>query len=205
MQLDREIRPVTAKQAQKELSHETILASAARVLRERGIAGMSVSEVMKGAGLTVGGFYAHFTSKEALVNDTLRDAAADMRERLFRGLEAKPAEARAEVVLKRYLNTTHRDASAEGCPFPAVVGEIGTTSPDHGETLGEELAALAAELQRVLPERDGPLAPRQLALALLALMIGGLALSRALRGTLSQDVLRACRDVGIAMTRKPER
>jgi TetR/AcrR family transcriptional repressor of nem operon len=54
------------KTEQKERTHETILASAARLIREHGISGARVADVMKGAGLTVGGFYAHFASKEAL-------------------------------------------------------------------------------------------------------------------------------------------
>src|SRR6266511_1826540 len=111
---------MNAKAERKERSHEAILDSAARLLRERGISGARVADVMKGAGLTVGGFYAHFASKEALVDDALRQTAASMRERLFLRLEEKDEADRAEVVLKRYLSAAHRDAVDEGCPFPAV-------------------------------------------------------------------------------------
>src|SRR3954463_13771201 len=116
---------MSAKIEQKERSHETILESAARLVRERGISGTRVADVMKGAGLTVGGFYAHFTSKEHLVDEALRRTAATLRDRLFSKLDEKPAEDRAEVVLKRYLSPAHRDEHLLGCPFPAVVGEIG--------------------------------------------------------------------------------
>ncbi len=187
---------MAAKDEQRDQSHEKILASAARILRESGIAGAKVAEVMKGAGLTVGGFYAHFASKEALVNDTLRRTAGEMRARLFRAIEEKPASARGEVVLKRYLSAAHRDEYVEGCPFPAVVGEVGTTAPEHGEVLAEQVSALSSELSRHLPKGD--LAPRHLALGLVALMVGGLSLSRAVRGTaLSDEILRACRALGI--------
>lgn len=192
----------TTKDEQKQQSHEKILASAASLLRRTGIAGARVADVMKGAGLTVGGFYAHFGSKESLVNEALRRTAAQMRERLFRGLDQKPAAARVEVVLKRYLSVAHRDEFAEGCALPAVVGEIGTTSPEHGEALAEQVAALASELRRHLPGGDGALAPRHLALGLIALMFGGLSLARAVRGTaLSEEVLRACRALGIHAVR----
>src|SRR3954465_11064560 len=93
---------------QKALSHETILESAARLVRERGIAGVPVAEVMKGAGLTVGGFYAHFASKTALIDEALRRIAAGVRERLFERIEEKPPADRAEVILKRYLSPAHR-------------------------------------------------------------------------------------------------
>src|SRR5688500_13222660 len=98
-----------ARTQQKERSRERIRASASRLVRERGIAGARVADVMEAAGLTVGGFYAHFDSKQSLVDDTLRRTFAEMREVLFAGLDEKPAADRAEVVLKRYLSTTHRD------------------------------------------------------------------------------------------------
>jgi len=90
------------------------------------ISGARVADVRKGAGLTVGGFYAHFLSKEMLVDDALRLTAGRTRERLFAGLDAKDASDRADVVLKRYLSTAHRDQVDEGCPFPAVIGEVST-------------------------------------------------------------------------------
>jgi TetR/AcrR family transcriptional repressor of nem operon len=130
---------MNAKAEQKERSHETILDSAARLVRERGIAGARVAEVMKGAGLTVGGFYAHFGSKEELVDEALRRTGNELRDRLFSRLEEKPEADRAEVVLKRYLSAAHRDEQTMGCPLPAVVGEIGTTAPEHRAALAEQV------------------------------------------------------------------
>jgi TetR/AcrR family transcriptional repressor of nem operon len=195
---------MNAKAEQKERSHETILASAARLLRERGVAGARVAEVMKGAGLTVGGFYAHFGSKEALVDATLRRTATELRDKLFARLEEKPAEDRAEVVLKRYLSAAHRDDYVQGCPLPAVVGEIGTTAPEHAAALREQVEAISSQLEDLLPA--GRALPRRyLALGLVALMYGGLSLARAVRGTdLSDEVLKACRALGaLAARREP--
>src|ERR1700743_3966618 len=93
----------------KERTHRSILASAVRLLRSKGMAGASVAEVMKGAGLTVGGFYAHFASKEALIDDTLRRTSAKLRERLFAKLDEKPEAERADTVLRRHLRPQHRD------------------------------------------------------------------------------------------------
>lgn len=192
---------MNAKVEQKEKSHETILESAARLVRERGIAGARVADVMKGAGLTVGGFYAHFGSKEELVDAALRRDGDELRGRLFARLDEKPEADRAEVVLKRYLSADHRDAQTMGCPLPAVVGEIGTTASEHREVLGEQVEALCAGLEEHLPKGRGT-SRRVLALGLVALMYGGLSLARALRGTeLSDDVIRACRALGIAAAR----
>lgn len=194
-----------AKTEQKERTHEAILASASRLLRARGIAGARVAEVMSGAGLTVGGFYAHFASKEALVDDALRLTATRMRERLFAGLDQKPEQDRAEVLLKRYLSTAHRDDLEHGCPFPAVIGEVGTTAPEHRAVLAEQVDAFAAELEAVLPESEA-LDKRHLAIGLFALMYGGLGLARALRGTdLSGEIIRACRAFGRFALRTPSR
>ena len=192
---------LTAKARQKGRTHEAILESAVRLLREKGIAGAGVADVMKGAGLTVGGFYAHFDSKEGLIDEALRRTSDEVRQRLFERLEDKPAEKRAEVVLKRYLSTEHRDEFDQGCSLPAVVGEIGTTAGEHREVLREQIAALSAAMESLLPAASEP--PRRyLAVGLVALMYGGLSLSRALRGTtLSDDVLRACRALGLAALR----
>lgn len=190
---------MNARVEQKERSHESILRSAARLVREKGISGTRVADVMKGAALTVGGFYAHFASKEELIDETLRRAAATLRERLFARLDEAAGGGRAAIALKRYLSAAHRDAATLGCPFPAVVGEVGTTAPQHRAVVAEQLEALIQGLAGRLP--PGGIAPRRaLAIGLVALMYGGLSLSRAIRGTdLSDEVLRACRAIGAAV------
>jgi TetR/AcrR family transcriptional repressor of nem operon len=192
---------MSSKAEQKEKSHARILESASRLLRARGIAGAGVAEVMKGASLTVGGFYAHFASKEALIDAALARTAAAMRERLFARIEEKPEAARAEIILKRYLSAAHRDDIESGCALPAVVGEVGTTASAHCETLGEQVEALASGIEALLPA-SGAIPRRHVALGLVALMVGGLSLSRALRGTpLSDEVLKASRALGALAAR----
>lgn len=187
---------MNAKAEQKQRTHEAILESAARLLRSKGISGARVADVMKGADLTVGGFYAHFASKEAMVDDTIRRAGAESRARLFGRLDEKDEADRAEVVLKRYLSAAHRDTVEAGCPFPAVVGEVATTAPEHRPVLAEQIEQQAKELEALLPAGGG-LQRRHLAIALFALMYGGLSLARAVAGTaLSDEVLRACRAFG---------
>lgn len=187
---------MTSKAEQKQNTNESILQSAAKLLRGKGISGARVADVMKGAGLTVGGFYAHFASKEALIEATLRRTSREMRERLFAKLDTKPEADRAEIVLKRYVSAAHRDDLETGCPLPATVGEIATTAPEHAEILGTQIDALARELEAYLPAHD-KLPTRQLGLAMLALMYGGLSLARAVRGTeLSDEIIKAVRACG---------
>ena len=175
---------------QKERTRGDILASASRLLRERGIGGASVAEVMKGAGLTVGGFYAHFASKDELVDASLRHAMRQMWDQLLPTVgSARGAEAVAAIV-RRYLSRSHRDHPAEGCPLPAVVGDAAQASPMIRDALADELGRHADTLGALLHgERR-----RHQALALVALMYGGLGLARALAGTpLSDEILEACR------------
>jgi TetR/AcrR family transcriptional regulator, transcriptional repressor for nem operon len=183
------------KAAQKERTHQEILASAAKLLRGKGVSGARVLDVMKGAGLTVGGFYAHFASKEALIDETLRRTASELRAQLFAGLAEKPESDRAEVVLKRYLSARHRDNPDTGCPFPSITGEIATQHEAHRDVLAEQFNALACELEPLLPGRAS--SARALAVGLAALMVGGLSMARALgKSDLSEEVLRACRAFG---------
>jgi TetR/AcrR family transcriptional repressor of nem operon len=192
---------MTTKRERKELTHQTILESATRLVRERGIAGARVADVMEGARLTVGGFYAHFESKAELIDEALRQTGVKLRDTLFARLDEKPAADRAVVILKRYLSPAHRDLETEGCALPAVVGQIATTAPEHRDVLRGEVEALAEGIGAHLPA-GGPLPRRQIALALVALMYGGLGLARALRGAeLSDEVLKACRAVGTLAVR----
>ena len=192
---------MNAKAERKERSHESILQSAERLLREKGISGAGVADVMKGAALTVGGFYAHFASKDELMDETIHRTAATLRDRLFARLDEKPEAERAEAILKRYLSADHRDGGTPGCPMPAVIGEVGTTAPQHRGMVAEQVQSLVDGLAQRLPA-DGIVPRRLLAIGLVALMYGGLSLARAVKGTdLSDEVLRACRALGAAAAR----
>src|SRR5215831_5350976 len=132
---------MTFREEKKGRSHETILDSAAQLVREQGITGARVADVMKGAGLTVGGFYAHFQSKKELIDAALRRTGAALRATMFSRLDEKPAADRALVIVKRYLSPAHRDLQTEGCPLPAVLGEVGTTAPEHRDVVREQIEA----------------------------------------------------------------
>jgi TetR/AcrR family transcriptional repressor of nem operon len=191
---------MTAKSDQKERTHEEILESAARLLRLRGIAGMSVAEVMRAIGLTVGGFYAHFENKDALVEEAIRRAGRELRQRLLAGVEEKEPAERVDLMLRRYLSRIHREDIEGGCPFPAIVGEV-ITSNAHRDALAEEVATLADAIEAHHPLVTS-VPRRQRALAAIALMFGGLSLARALSGTsLSDEVLKASRAYGRAAMR----
>jgi len=156
---------------------------------------------MKGAGRTVGGFYAHFRSKDALVQETFRETMGKLRAQLFTGLEELEPGERLVMVLRRYLSRSHRDDPKGGCALPAVVSEIAQGSARTRDALATEIADLSNELEAVYPS-DRDARAHQRGLATLALLYGGLTLARAVRGTpLSDEVLQACRDYGRAALR----
>src|SRR5260370_2468326 len=119
---------MNAKVMQKGRSHESILKSAARLVREKGISGARVADVMKGAALTVGGFYAHFPSKDELVKETLRRTAAVLRVRLFARLGHTPIPDRAQVLIVGYPSAAHPTTPTPPSPLPAPISHHSTTT-----------------------------------------------------------------------------
>jgi TetR/AcrR family transcriptional repressor of nem operon len=133
---------------------------------------------MHGAGLTIGGFYAHFRSKRAM------DAEV---------VQATLGGSSTPWSVDRYLTASHRDDPGHGCAFPAMLSEIARADEPTRMAMARAIDARARELARVNPEKGGA-AARQRAFATLALCVGGLALARAMRGhPASDEVLLACR------------
>ena len=162
----------------KRRTHDRIIASAGRIVRKNGLAAASVSRVMHGAGLTIGGFYAHFRSKQAM------DAEV---------VEATLGNSSIPWSVDRYLSAAHRDDPGHGCPFPAMLSEIARADEATRMALARAIDVRAKELARENPGKRGASA-RQRAYATLALCVGGLALARAMRGhPASDEVLSACR------------
>ena len=171
----------------KAQTRERILAAASVALLQRGPAEPSVAEVMGVAGLTVGGFYAHFESKDALMLEVFQQMLWQRRERLALLDPALSANERRVLLAAFYLSRKHRDASEQGCPLPSSIGELARMSDGFRCVLAEHVELMTAHLAGSPEETDQ-------ALADIALMVGGLALARALGpGELSDRVLRAAK------------
>lgn len=178
----------------KEKSRERILASAGARIREKGISATSVADVMDGAGMTVGGFYAHFPSKDALVAETVRSALCESVEGRTLAAGDRWGADWVRTVSRAYLSRAHRDNPGAGCPLPATAGEIAAADEPVKEALAEGVEFNIREISLHL-EEAGSSEARSEALASLAMMVGGLTLARAVKGTpLSDELLKACRD-----------
>ena len=192
---------VKSRAQRKGETRDRILASAATMMKERGIAGTSVAEVMGSLGLTVGGFYAHFASKDDMIDQSLRRAMSQRRQRFNDYVDLTKWRDRLGRMTSRYLTKEHRDDAAGGCPLPGVMADVGRTGAGQA-ALGDEIAALVTTLTGEQWDED-PQA-RQAALAIIAMTAGGLSLARALgRTALSDEVLKACR--GFAEQKLTER
>lgn len=173
-----------------ERTHAQLRGIASRLVKTRGLRLPSLAEVMQGAELTVGGFYGHWASKEALFVEALRAAMYGNWNLMIQASRGDTARERMVGVVRRYLSRTHRDLPAEGCPLPAVLGDVAALGEPYSGALAEELEAMAKRLG----EAAEPIGGKQLALGLLAVMVGGLSLARATAGTpLSDAVLNASR------------
>ncbi|HEY3353535.1 MAG TPA: TetR/AcrR family transcriptional regulator [Polyangia bacterium] len=184
---------------QKAASHEAIVTVAADLIRRYGIAAASVARVMQGAGLTVGGFYAHFATKSHLAGAALRRAFADNMSALFTGLEGASRAQRYDQAVRRYLSRQHRDMERQICPVPACLSEIDPRDAPVRDALVDGVDDLVGRLTPLLDARPG-LTARQRALGTAATLIGALALARASRGTAwSDEVLLAARKLLFAL------
>lgn len=194
----------------KPATRARIVAAAGKVLLGQGLAGAGVHQVMARAGLTHGGFYAHFQSRDALIAEALEALLEERRGQLVAGLDELRGEARLAQVVGRYLNRHHRDNAEEGCPLPALGGELARADAELRARFERGLAALADEIAAPQDEDEdaeasegagaGPGASlEERALATLALCAGGVMLSRAVGdGELSDRILRACRRFALA-------
>ncbi len=184
----------------KEKTRRRILSAAGRRFREKGYRAAGVDEVMKAAGLTAGGFYAHFSSKRALLAETLRLSLEQVRHELTAGLDHIGGAEWLRAVVGRYLSRTHRDQLATGCPLPALAGEIAREGQPPREALQEHVAQLVAELAPRTPPAPG-LPPEDRLLATIALLSGALMLARAVHDPdLSDRILRAARRLAVPET-----
>jgi len=112
--------------SRREITHERIVDVAARSLRRDGFAGVGVADVMKQAGLTHGGFYAHFESREALLAEAIERAGRESGGRMRERIDACMArgESGLRAVIENYLSETHLTGAESGCVVAALSSEM---------------------------------------------------------------------------------
>ena len=176
--------------AQAAENRERILEVAAKLFRERGIDGIGVADLMKSAGLTHGGFYGHFKSKEDLVAQACGRAVAKMRDHWIHTIAHSSADP-LETLASDYLAAKHRDNSGRGCPMAALGSEIARQGSDVRHSVTEEIKPFIAYLSGIVEGSSSTLR-RERAIALYASLVGAIVIARAVDDLeLSNETLRA--------------
>ena len=181
----------------KQETHARIVRKASVRLREKGAHGVGVADLMKEAGLTHGGFYAHFDSREALVIEAFAYASSRSREHWRKIAEQTSPEKRLALIVDSYLTVAHRDDPGHGCTVATLGSEITRESPKTRKAFAAELERLIDLIADQIPDTPRKVA-RKRATATLATMAGALVMARiAGSGELSDEILAAGREAAL--------
>lgn len=176
-------------QSRKEATHERILDVASRAIRRSGYQGIGVADLMKEAGLTHGGFYAHFASRDALLAEVADRAGAESVATLERIAAGAPRGRGLEALLRAYLSKPHEKAIETGCPVAALGSEMPRQAPEVRRAATRRIKELIDLVGRQSPDWGEPGAHER-ALVTVATMLGALVLSRAVDDSRLSDSLR---------------
>src|SRR3984885_6547327 len=182
----------------KAETHARIVSVAAKRFRELGLEGIGVADVMKEAGVTVGGFYKHFGSREELVVEALATAFKDL------DVWEEHAEGLPQL-LQDYLTEAHRDAPGSGCAMGALLGDMTRGSKSARTVYTERVKRTLAFFSALLPSSP-PSDKRGRALLILSALLGAINLSRAVSDPdLSREILDGVRDELIGLVKPGSR
>jgi TetR/AcrR family transcriptional repressor of nem operon len=185
-------------------THERIVKRASVRLREKGAHGIGVADLMKDAGLTHGGFYAHFDSREALVIEAFAHAMDRSTERWRKLGEATPPEQRLTAIVDSYLTPVHRDDPGHGCAVPTLAAEIARESPKTRRAFAGKLEQMIEMMADQIPGVPRKTARKQ-ATAAIATMMGTMVMARvAGTGEFSEEVLAAGREAVLGRAAAPK-
>ena len=175
--------------SRKEATHERIVEAAARAIRRSGYAGMGVADIMKDAGLTHGGFYAHFASREAMLAEAADCAGAESVAALTRIAAAAPPQEALRSMIEAYLSKAHVEDAESGCPMAALGSEMPRQAPKVRRAATRRIKEVIDLVARHSPDQGSP-ATYEHALVMVATMVGALVLARAVDDSKLSKALR---------------
>lgn len=162
----------------KQQTRERVLTAAAKAIRAEGPHRIGVAAVMAEAGLTHGGFYAHFESKDDFIAAAIGQMFVETRTRLDRATEGRTPAEGLVAYLDFYLSAAHRDTRTAGCPLPFLSADVPRLAVPSRERFAQGVAALTGRLAKVLAEL-GRADAEEAAGSMLSEMVGAVALARA--------------------------
>lgn len=177
--------PMGHSQAEKAQSRERIVAEASRQIRREGLESVSVGALMKSVGLTHGGFYGHFESRAALIEEALQRALLEGEANIGAAGSAKDFAS----LVRGYLSRTHRDARDSGCAVAALVSDAGRSDDGPRAIMTRHVESFIASVADTMEGDESR------AIVAVSAMVGALALSRAVTDPARSDaILRLVRD-----------
>jgi TetR/AcrR family transcriptional regulator, transcriptional repressor for nem operon len=186
-------------------THARIVKRASVRLREKGAHGIGVADLMKDAGLTHGGFYAHFDSREALVIEAFAHAMDRSTDRWRKIGETTPPDRRLAMIVDSYLAPVHRDDPGHGCAIPTLGAEIARESPKTRKAFAAKLEQMIDMMADQISDVSRKAARKQ-AMSAIATMMGTLVMARvAGTGEFSEEILAAGREAVLGRAIAPKR
>ncbi|MDK1378568.1 MULTISPECIES: TetR/AcrR family transcriptional regulator [unclassified Sinorhizobium] len=175
--------------AQAEANREAVINAASRLFREHGFDGIGLKDLMKGAGLTQGGFYKQFESKDDLAAQASRRAMEHATRRWSAVAAASPDP--LDAVIELYLSMGHREEKSDGCPLVALGADAARQSEEVRAPFQDGIQAHLQILNELMPEAERPKTYEK-AMPMLALMVGAVTIARILNDEeMSQRFLNA--------------
>ena len=178
----------------KSRTRKKIVEAASAAFRDRGISGVRVEDVMARAGLTHGGFYAHFQSKDELLLAALEHASEQTVERLSKPLDDVAPQSRWTAVIDTYLSSVHVAHPEMGCPLASLGPELARARGATQRALATAVKRRLAWMRQLLPEEERDTVSDESVIGTVACMLGGMILARAVGEREGLKVLGACRD-----------
>lgn len=162
----------------KEATRRRILAASEALMKDRGTEAASVEAVMRSAGLTVGGFYAHFASKDDLAAETLLFGLERSFGRMIAGLEGRQGSDWLRGLIRAYLAQAEDDDLAHACPLTLLLSDVARADEARKARFATATRAMLDRVAPHFPARDG-LSPREVALATYSALVGAVEFARA--------------------------
>ncbi len=176
--------------AEKAKTHKHIVSIASKKFREEGLAGVGIAELMKEAGLTVGGFYKHFDSRDDLVAEAVGSAFGNWKRRVDAAASGGPPVS-YEKLIDNYLTEAHRDNPGTGCAYSALAPEIARSDKKTRAVTSEQVRNDIQLIAGLLPDQDQRTA-RSKAIVTFSALVGAMSLARAVSDEeLSREILKA--------------
>ena len=163
----------------KTRTRDRIVRNAARKLRAEGLSGPGVASVMKASGLTVGGFYKHFRSKDELLAEAIAEAFLDSGDKIYSALKSLPREDRWKELVRLYLSPEHCDHPDSGCPIAALAPEMARTRLGVRKRISGLIKERAERWVEFMPGRTAAERERNFVLIFIA-MVGAVYVARIL-------------------------